>query len=187
MLFNVSLLVVTNFVLMNYAIKSPSFILFFLFTHCFVFTPFTLVTPLLYSVTYFFHWAQKELAQSHSISASCYDVKLTINKIIDGLGMQGFSRVLKECYSDKLQQSEHYFLSGKFNKATLIISYTVSGILTASNMSNNFIFKYMKDLYAKSTVFKDLYVNDLKLYTQIFLVSFISVVVANCFSKSKNS
>ena len=184
MLFNACVLYIMYYLLMNYLITNPSFILFFIFSHGSIFTSLMLILPILYSTYWMLDAILKPI-----IRAICRNKVIAIifnwinrTKIADWL-----NRHFSIYFADSVEIDLSFFLSSKFVKFFLVLIYIISGILTASNLANNFIMWHLKDIYEKKKVFQDVYKNDLNLYTEIFLVSFLSFVTSHSLNKRNHS
>lgn len=174
--FNACILFIIYYLFMNHTVFDPSFILFFMFSHGALFTIIMFFLPIMYGLNWFSNTVVKSAVRKLSEIKIVHILSQHISKNIIVVWI---CIHLKEYYSDNLKLSENYLLSGKWSRLILTIDYMLSGIITASNISNDLISKWIKEIYQKQVAFQTVYKNDLQLYTEIFLVSFLSFVLSN--------
>lgn len=73
---------------------------------------------------------------------------------------------------------DEFVLSTECSKILLIVSYLISGILTASNTANGLILSIYKTNENISKAFDPIFSNDRQLYCSIFIISFMPIFTA---------
>jgi hypothetical protein len=150
---------------------SNSLVPIFILSHAFLFAALTIMPPIMYGI----------LCLTEQIKKN-----ISLPKII----VKVHKRVIKFSFFQTYYNSEEEvtldFLSGVIIKKYIIVSYLVCGIVTSSGISNSLIILLCKqpNISKSFTEFSTVYNNDLKLYTDIFLMSALSFVLSKIKTKS---
>lgn len=78
-----------------------------------------------------------------------------------------------------------FFLSTKILKGTLLLSYLIGGIISASNFSNSLLLSVYKENPNINNSFQTIFNNDQQLYIKVFILSFVPIFTAYFVSNKK--
>ena len=150
--------------------ESHSLVPIFILAHAFLFALLTFVPPIMYGFLLLFEKIQR--------SPLFHKIMVCTHKIETKLLFKNYYHTESEISLDPL--------SGAFMKQYIVVSYLMCGLLTASGISNDLLISLFKqpNISKNMDEFSFVYSNDLKLYTDIFLMSALSFVFSRVKKKS---